>query len=298
MGEHRTSMEVGFIGLGKMGAAMAANLLKCGHRVTVFNRTSSKAQQLVDNGARLASCVKDACQSDIVITMLSDDYAIEEIVFSQGGMLQSMRERGIHISMSTISVALSEKLAASHTQAGQHFIAAPVFGRPDAAAAGKLYIIAAGKADIVDICMPLFESIGQKTSYISDSPQAAILVKLSGNFLIASLIEALSEAMALVEKSGIERRKYFELLNSTLFTVPLFTNYGGLIAEKKFKPAGFAAPLGKKDIRLALNAADKLNVPMPLASLLHDRFVTLIARGGEDLDWSALGQLAANDAGL
>ena len=298
MGEHHTIMKVGFIGLGNMGAGMAANLLDNGHEVTVYNRTPSKAKRLSDRGAHVAVLVKDVCQGDVVITMLADDAAVEEIVFAEGGMLQSMGERVIHISMSTISVALSEKLAAAHTRAGQRFVAAPVFGRPDAAAAGKLFIMVAGASDVLDICMPLFEAMGQKTSRIGDLPQAANLVKLSGNFLIASVIEALSEAMALISKAGIDRSLYLELLTSTLFTGPLYTNYGGLIAERKFQPAGFAAFLGEKDIRLALAAAEKLRVPMPLASLLHDRLLTLIARGGEGLDWSALGQLAANDAGM
>lgn len=291
-------MKVGFIGLGHMGTGMAGNLIEAGHEVTVYNRTPNKAQGLTDRGARLAVQVADACHGDAVITMLADDGAVEGVVFGEGGVLQSMGKRVIHVSMSTISVALSERLAAQHARASQRFVAAPVFGRPDAAAAGKLFIVAAGAPDIVDLCMPLFEAMGQKTINIGEVPQAANLVKLSGNFLIASVIEALGEAMALIGKAGIDRRRYLDALTSTLFTGPVFTNYGGLIAEQKFLPAGFAAPLGEKDIRLTLAAAETLRVPMPLASLLHDRFLTLIARGGEGLDWSAIGKLAANDAGL
>jgi 3-hydroxyisobutyrate dehydrogenase-like beta-hydroxyacid dehydrogenase len=218
-------------------------------------------------------------------------------VFGAQGVIGSLRKGAIHISMSTISVALSERLAAAHAHAGQRYVAAPVFGRPEAAAAAKLFIVAAGAPDAVDACLPLFEALGQKTFSVGSKPQAANLVKLSGNFLIASVIEALGEAMALVGKAGVDRRQYLELLTSTLFTAPVYKTYGGLIAEQKFEPAGFAAPLGHKDIRLTLAAAESLRVPMPLASLLRDRFLTLLAQGGESLDWSAIGQLAAKDAG-
>jgi 3-hydroxyisobutyrate dehydrogenase-like beta-hydroxyacid dehydrogenase len=291
-------MKVGFIGLGRMGTAMAGRLLHAGHEVTVYNRTASKAQGLVDQGAQRAYRVADACRGDAVITMLANDDAVEEVVFGEGSILSSLGKSTIHASMSTISVALCERLADVHATAGHRFVSAPVFGRPDAAAQGKLFIVAAGKREVIDACVPLFNAMGQKTIRIGDLPQAANLVKLSGNFLTASVIEALGEAMALVRKAGIDPNQYFELLTSTLFTGPLFTNYGGLITRQEYQPAGFAALLGEKDIRLTLAAAETFRVPMPLASLVHDRFQTLIARGGEQLDWSAIGQLAAHDAGL
>jgi len=290
-------MKVGFIGLGRMGAGMAANLLKAGHEVTVYNRTPGKRQALVEQGAHAAARVAEACRGDAVITMLADDDALESVVFGDKGVIGSLGQGAIHLCMSTISVALSARLAAAHANAGQRFVAAPVFGRPEAAAAAKLFIVAAGAPDAVDACLPLFEALGQKTFSVGDKPQAANLVKLSGNFLLASMIEALGEAMALVGKAGIDRRQYLELLTSTLFTAPVYKTYGGLIAEEKFEPAGFAAPLGYKDIRLTLAAAESLRVPMPLASLLRDRFLTLLAQGGEALDWSAIGHLAAKDAG-
>jgi 3-hydroxyisobutyrate dehydrogenase-like beta-hydroxyacid dehydrogenase len=199
--------------------------------------------------------------------------------------------------MSTISVELSERLAATHAKAGQRFVAAPVFGRPDAAAAAKLFIVAAGAISAVDACKPLFAAMGQPHFVMGERPELANLVKLSGNFLLASLIEALGEAMALVGKAGLDRREYLDFLTSTLFTAPAYKIYGALIAEGKFEPAGFAAPLGHKDIRLTLAAGESLRVPMPLASLLHDRFLALLAQGGEALDWSAIGGLAAKDAG-
>ncbi len=290
-------MKVGFIGLGQMGSGMAKNLLKAGHEVTVFNRTTGKMKALLEQGALPASRVGDACRGDAVITMLANDDVIESVVFGGEGVISNLGKGAIHISMSTISVALSERLAAAHAEAGQRFVAAPVFGRPEAAAAAKLFIVAAGAPDAVDACLPLFDALGQKTFTFGNNPQAANLVKLSGNFLIASVIEALGEAMALVGKAGINRGQYLDLLTSTLFSAPVYQIYGRLIAEQKFEPAGFAAPLGHKDIRLTLAAAETLCVPMPLASLLRDRFLTLLAHGGGALDWSAISQLSAKDSG-
>jgi 3-hydroxyisobutyrate dehydrogenase-like beta-hydroxyacid dehydrogenase len=290
-------MKVGFIGLGQMGIGMVASLLRAGHEVTIYNRTPRKAQRLVEQGARAASQVADACRGDAVVTMLADDGAVESIVFGEKGVIGSLGTGAIHVSMSTISVALSERLTVAHASAGQRFVAAPVFGRPEMAAAAKLFIVAAGAPDAVDACLPLFAAMGQKTFPIGDQPKAANLVKLSGNFLIASVIEGLGEAMALVGKAGVDRRRYLELLTSTLFTAPVYRTYGELIVEHKFEPPGFAAPLGHKDIRLTLAAAETLRVPMPFAAVLHDRFLTLLAHGGEALDWSAIGQLAAKDAG-
>ena len=218
-------------------------------------------------------------------------------MFGEAGLLASLPQGAIHVSMSTISVALSERLAAAHASAGQRFVAAPVLGRPDAAAAAKLFVVAAGAPEAVAACRPLFEAVGQRTFHIGDQPPLANLVKLSGNFLLASVIEALGEAVALVAKAGVDRRQYVDLLTSTLFAAPAYKTYGGLIAEQRFEPAGFAAPLGAKDIRLTLAAAEDLRVPMPLASLLRDRFLALLAQGGEALDWSAIARLAERDAG-
>jgi 3-hydroxyisobutyrate dehydrogenase-like beta-hydroxyacid dehydrogenase len=291
-------MKVGFIGLGNMGSAMAANLLKGGHELVVYNRTASKAQKLVEQGAHYAGRVADACQADVVITMLADDGAAEVCCFGDSGVISNLRKGGIHISASTISVALSERLTAAHAAAAQRFISAPVFGRPDAAAAGKLFIAVSGPPETVDACMPLFEAIGQKTFRFGAKPADANLVKLSGNFLISSVIEALAEAMALVGKAGLDQHQYVGFLTSTLFNAPVYKTYGGLIADKKFTPAGFAAPLGFKDNRLVLAAAETLRVPLPLASLIYNRFLTLLAHDGESLDWSAISQLAAEDAGI
>ncbi len=290
-------MKVGFIGLGHMGSGMAANLLKAGHDVTVYNRTRAKAEALAAKGAKLAATPADACKADAVFTMLADDKAVEAIVFEDGGVLASLGKGAVHISSSTISAALSERLADVHARSGHRYVAAPVFGRPEAAEAAKLFVVAAGQADAVKVASPLFDAIAQRTFVVSEQPDAANIVKLSGNFLIAAVIESLGEAMALIGKAGIDKHLYLDILTSTLFGAPIYKTYGNLIADGTFTPAGFAAPLGLKDVRLALAAGDDLRVPLPLASLLRDRFLTLIANGGDNLDWSAVGSLAAKDAG-
>jgi len=290
-------MKLGFIGLGRMGAAMAANLVKAGHDVSVFNRTRGRSSALIELGARDSANIAGVSDGEAVITMLADDDAASDVAMGEGGLIAHLRKGAIHISMSTISVELSKRLALAHEKAGQRYIAAPVFGRPDMAAAAKLFIVCAGDPATIDACQPLFRAMGQKAFPMGTEPSAANLVKLSGNFLLASAIEALGEAVALTSKAGIDPHAYVEFLTSTVFNLPVYKIYGGLIAEGKFEPAGFAAPLGFKDIRLALAAAEGLRVPMPLGSLLHDRFLRLLAQGGERLDWSAIGGLAAQVAG-
>jgi 3-hydroxyisobutyrate dehydrogenase-like beta-hydroxyacid dehydrogenase len=289
-------MKIGFIGLGRMGSAMATNLVKAGHDVTVFNRSPEKREALVKLGAHEAARISDACRGEAVITMLADDNAASSVVLGKGGLVESLPKGGIHVSMSSISVALAKELAHAHGAAGQRFVAAPVFGRPEAAAAAKLFIVAGGDPVTIKTCQPLFDAMGQKTSTISEAPHAANLVKLSGNFLMASAIEALGEAIALIGKAGIDRGAYVDLLTSTIFPAPAYQIYGKLIAAGKFEPAAFAAPLGYKDVRLAQAAADDLRVPMPLAGLLHERFLRLLALGGDNLDWSAIGGMATLDA--
>jgi 3-hydroxyisobutyrate dehydrogenase-like beta-hydroxyacid dehydrogenase len=200
--------------------------------------------------------------------------------------------------MSTVSVELIRDLTQAHQQAGQQFVAAPVFGRPEMAAAAKLFIVVAGAPAAVTICQPLFDAMGHRTFPFGTEPAAASLVKLSGNFMIAATIETLGEALSLVSKGGIEPGRFVDLLTSTLFPAPAYRTYGALIAASQFQPAGFAAPLGHKDVRLLLAVAESLRVPMPIGSLLNDRFLRLLAQGGESLDWSAISQLAAADAGL
>ena len=290
-------MKLGFIGLGRMGSAMAANLVRAGHEVTVFNRTPGKSSALVALGAEEAATLAGACRGEAVITMLADDEAAANIAMGSGGLVENLSKGAIHLSMSTISVAMSDRLAQAHAQSGQRYVAAPVFGRPDMAAAAKLFIVAAGDPEAIDTCRSVFDALGQKTSTIGGVPSAANLVKLTANFLQAAVIESLGEAIALIGKAGIDRRAYVDLLTSTIFTAPAYKIFGPLIADGTFETAAFAAPLGYKDIRLALAEAETLRVPMPLASLLHDRFLRLFAQGGDNLDWSAIGGLASQDAG-
>lgn len=290
-------MRIGFIGLGNMGSAMAANLLAAGHDVTAYNRSPDKTAALAANGARAGRTVADACDGEVVVSMLANDDAVEAVTFGPHGIIEHLAPGAVHVSSSTISLALAERLTAAHADAGQRFVSAPVFGRPEAAAAAKLFVVAAGPDDAVQSAHPVFEVIGQRTFVVGTDPKAANLVKLSGNFLIASVIESLGEAMALVAKGGVDTAQYLDLLTSTLFDAPAYRTYGGLVSRREFTPAGFAATGGHKDVRLVLAAGEALQVPMPLASLLRDRFLTLLATGGGDLDWSAIGALPAWEAG-
>jgi 3-hydroxyisobutyrate dehydrogenase-like beta-hydroxyacid dehydrogenase len=290
-------MDIGFVGLGNMGRGMAVNLIKAGNHVTVYNRSPDKAEALVQQGATAAPNVAEACTGEVVFTMLADDHAVEEVTLGDGGIAASLRPGAVHVSASTISVTLSQRLAATHAEAGQRFVAAPVFGRPEAASAAQLFVVAAGAAEDVQRVTPLLDAIGQRTFVVSELPHTANLVKLSGNFLIASVIESVGEAVALVAKAGVDRQEYVDILTSTLFAAPAYRTYGGLIAKQEFEPAGFAARLGLKDVRLVLAAGEQFEVPLPLASLLRDRFLTLVATGGGDLDWSAVSTLAERDAG-
>jgi 3-hydroxyisobutyrate dehydrogenase-like beta-hydroxyacid dehydrogenase len=290
-------MDIGFVGLGNMGSGMAANLLKAGHQVTAYNRSQDKVDALAGRGARPARTVAEACSGQVVVSMLANDDAVDAVTFGAEGILATLSAGAVHVSCSTISVALAARLSAAHADAGQHFVAAPVFGRPEAAEAAKLFVVAAAEPAVLQTVSPIFDAIGQRTFVVSDDPKAASLVKLSGNFLIASVIESLGEAMALVGKAGVDKLQYLDILTSTLFGSPVYATYGGLVARGEFEPAGFAATLGLKDIRLVLAAGEELQVPLPIASLLRDRFLTLLANGGGQLDWAAVGALSSWEAG-
>ena len=291
-------MDVGFIGLGNMGAGIARSLLRAGHRVTVYNRTRERAEALRREGASVATSVAEACRGEAVLTMLADDAALESVAFGEGGILRALPRGHHHMSLSTISVELSEKLTAEHARADQQFVAAPVFGRPEAAEAAKLTVFAAGAREAVERCKPLLEAIGQELVVIGERPSQANVVKLTGNFLIASVLESLSEAFAFARKSGIDAAVLLDFFTSTIFNVPVYKTYGALIVEGKHEQVGFGLPLGLKDVRLVLQAAERQSVPMPIASVLRDRFVTALARGYQDKDWSVVGRVAAEDAGL
>ncbi len=290
-------MDVGFAGLGHMGHPMAMNLLKGGHRLMVWNRTRSKAEDLAENGAEIAADPADLARTELVITMLSDDDAVIDLMW-EGGLLAAMPQAAIHVSMSTISVALSDRLADAHRQAKQLYVAAPVFGRPEAARAAALYIVAGGPDPTIMHCQPLFHAMGQKTFVVGERPSAANVIKLAGNFMIASMLESLGETFALVRKSGIDAHRYLEILTGSLFSAPDYRLYGGLIADNNFEPAGFKMSLALKDMRLALAAADSRMVPMPAASLVRDHLVSGVAQGQGDIDWSGLAGICAKEAGL
>jgi 3-hydroxyisobutyrate dehydrogenase-like beta-hydroxyacid dehydrogenase len=292
-------MNLAFLGLGNMGSAMARNLLRAGNTLTVWNRTLSKADELRGGGASVASSVAEATLgADVVITMMADDHAVSSAVLGAGGIVENLASGAIHVSMSTISVVLSQQLAAEHQKHSQHYVAAPVFGRPEAASAAKLFIAAAGDAADLARCQPIFDAMGQRTFVIGPKPEMANVVKLSGNFLISCVIESLGEAVALTRKYGVDPHHYIDFLTSTLFAAPVYKTYGGIIADEHYQPAGFKMRLGLKDVRLVLAAAEAVDAPLPIASLVRDHMLAAIGRGMEDLDWSSTAKLAANNAGL
>ena len=290
-------MQIGFVGLGQMGGAIAGNLVKAGHEVTVWNRSSDKAKSLVAAGARQAGTPAGAAAGSVVFTMLANDEAVEQVVFGEDGVLASSA-RPIHVSMSTISVALAERLTAAHAAAGGGFLSAPVFGRPDAAAAAKLFLVAAGDEKALAICEPLFAAVGQRTFKVGAEPKMANAIKLCGNFMIMAAIESLAEAMTLAAKNGVEKSVLLDVLTNTLFGAPVYRTYGDIILHERFEAAGFAAPLGLKDMNLADAAAVASRVPMPFLAVLRSQLLTTIARHGEKVDWSALAKVVAENSGL
>jgi 3-hydroxyisobutyrate dehydrogenase-like beta-hydroxyacid dehydrogenase len=292
-------MKVGFLGLGNMGSAMARNLIQAGHSLTVYNKTQSRADELVHLGAAVARTPGLAASgAEAIITMVANDAAVESIVLAPNAALDSLAPGAVHIAMSTMSVALSKRLLAAHRQKNQHFVAAPVFGRPDAAASAKIVIAAAGPPDQIARCQPLFDAMGQKTFIVGDEAPAANLVKVTGNFLITVVIESLGEAFALIRKSGVDPDKFLEVLVGSLFSAPIYKTYGAMIAADNFEPVGFRMALGMKDNRLVLAAAEDAAVPLPLASLIRDRMLAATAQGMGDADWAAIARISFKEAGL
>lgn len=291
-------MNIGFIGLGKMGTGMARNLLRAGHKLTVYNRTRNKAEALAQDGASVASSPAGAAKNaEALFTMLSEDHALDEVVFGAEGVASTLLKGAIHVSSSTISVALARRLAEEHGKREQVFVSAPVFGRPDAAEAKKLIVILAGNDRVVERVRPLTDAIGRQTSVVGAEPWQANALKLCGNFMIASMIESFGEAFAVMRKSGIDEHHFLNAMTE-LFGSPVYKNYGAIAADRKFEPAGFALKLGLKDVKLAIEAAEAVGAPMPVASIIRDRLVSAIAHGQEQLDWSSLVLSASRDAGL
>lgn len=293
------SKTIGFVGLGNMGLPMAMNLIQAGYALRVYNRTTERGRSLADRGAVLATTPAEVVtESTTVITMLSNDQALEEVVLGENGILKKLSPGSIHLSMSTVSPATAQRLAEQHQQQGAHYLAAPVFGRPDAAAAKKLWICLSGNSTAKAEVAPVLDALGQGVFDFGETPEAANIVKLTGNFLIVSAIEAMAEAFTLAEKNGIDRTQVAELFGKTLFACPIYQNYGRMIAQQQYEPAGFKLSLGLKDVTLALQTARASQMPMPLASLLHDRLMAAVAKGKGDLDWTGLASEMSEQAGI
>ena len=288
-------MRIGFLGLGSMGLQMARNLVDSGHDLTVWNRTRERAAG-VPGAAVAESPGAVAVSADVVISMLADDAAVASVVFGSDGLLASLPPTAIHACMGTISVQFSERLAAVHRQRGQRYLAAPVFGRPEAAAQRKLWVIAAGDADALLTCRPVFEAFAQEVIEAGEDPAHASVLKIAGNFVLLSMVEALAESYALVQAHGIEVGLFHDFLAGKLFASPRYEAYGARIAGGDYEPAGFALEHGLKDIRYALRAADAVNFPAPLVSLLRDRLLTAANRGWGRSDVASLGRLSEADA--
>ena len=290
-------MKIGFIGLGNMGSAIAGNLLKAGHQLTVWNRSPAAAAELAGRGAVAAKAPAEALKGDILFSMLANDDALREVGLD-GALLEQAAPGLVHVNLATISVDLVHELAEAHAARGVGYVAAPVFGRPEAAAAAKLIVIAAGADKAIARTRPALEGIGQRLAVVGEIPEQANLFKIAGNFMLAAAIETMGEAIALLRKGGVDPALFIEVLTTSLFASPAYQGYGAIIVGQKYEPAGFKLRLGKKVLGLALDAGDRLQVALPLARLIHDHFIEAIAAGLGDKDWAALAGLAATKAGL
>ncbi len=289
-------MDIGFIGLGSMGRAMALNALKAGHTLRVWNRSRGAAESLAELGATVVETAAEAFAGDAVFSMLADDAALRAVLID-GGLLAQAKKGLVHVNMATISIALCDELVALHEQHGLAYVAAPVLGRPDVAAAGKLNIVAAGDAEAINRVQPVFDVIGQKTWRVGSKPQHANIFKLGANFMLASAIETTSEAASLMSGHGIDPHVFLDLITNTLFPGPVYQGYGRMIADNRYEPALFKAKLGLKDVRLALSAAEAVNVALPVASLVRDNLIEVLAQNDGEKDLAVLGKVAARRAG-
>jgi len=289
-------MKVGFLGLGAMGAAMAANVLKAGHELHVWNRTASSADALVGAGATLAAEPTAVAGCEAILAMFSDDDAFRASVFASG-LVDALDARTTFVNMATVSVALARETTERFEARGVPYVSAPVLGRPDAAAAAKLNILAAGKPDALARVQPLFDVMGQKTWPLGDDPPLANAAKIACNFMIVSSLEMMSEAFALVRGNGVDPRALYDIFSNTLFAAPIFKNYGAQILDERFDPPGFKLRLGLKDVRLALQAGEGADTPLPFASVLRDVMIEAIATGDGEKDWAALANVARRRSG-
>jgi 3-hydroxyisobutyrate dehydrogenase-like beta-hydroxyacid dehydrogenase len=292
-------MRIGFIGLGSMGAGMAANLIKGGHEVVVWNRSADAAKPLAGQGAKVAATPAEAAKgAEVVHNMLANDAAVRDVILGGGGVLEALARGAVHVNHATISVALAQELADSHDARGVGFVSAPVFGRPAVAAAGELNMVASGKPEAIAKVQPLLELLAAKVWPMGDDPIRAAVVKIGGNFLIGAAIESMAEASALTRSYGVEAKDFLDVMQGTLFSAPVYKIYGGMIAENRYEPVGFKLSLGFKDVGLARAAAEARRVPMPVASVLHDALLESLGRGDGDIDWAGLARVAAARANL
>ena len=290
-------MRVGFIGLGSMGQGIAANILKNGHGVTVWNRSPGAVDALAKLGATPAEKPEDALQADALFSMLANDAAVHEVGLDSI-LLDRAPKTLVHVNMATVSVAFAREMAAAHARHGLGYVAAPVFGRPDAAAAGKLTVVAAGAPEAIAKVAPILKAVGAKYAVVGSEPAQANLFKITGNFMIASAIETMGEAAALLRKGGVDPKVFFDVMTTANFSAPVYQIYGKIIADQAYDKVGFALKLGYKDAGLTLAAAKELEAALPLASVVHDHFVEAIAKGWADKDWASLAELAAERTGL
>jgi len=290
-------MKVGFIGLGAMGRGMAQQLLEAGHEVTVWNRSPEAAEALAEQGAKIAKTPADAARCEVLVSMLADDQAAHQVLV-ESKAIEAMKKGSVHINMATVSVAFARGMAALHERLGVGYVAAPVLGRPDVAAAGKLNIIAAGDPAQLERVRPVLDAMGQAVWPLGESPERANVAKIAANFMLASAIESMAEASTLTRAYGIEASDFLDIVTNTLFASPAYQGYGKMIAEARFEPAGFTMRLGHKDVGLALSAGDEQSVALPLGSAVRDRLLDALANGDGDKDWSGLAEVAARQAHL
>jgi 3-hydroxyisobutyrate dehydrogenase-like beta-hydroxyacid dehydrogenase len=292
-------MRIGLVGLGRMGQGMGARLLSGSHELLVYNRTSGKSADLEKAGAHVAPTVAAACKDrEIVISMVADDAALNEVTLGSGGIRTSLAKDAVHVAMGTHSAGAIQALAAAHAEKGQAFVAAPVLGRPDAAAAGQLVIVAAGPPAALKQCEPAFSVMGRKTVEAGSAPEAALAIKLANNFVLGCAIETMAEGFALVRKYGVNPQVFYDVMTEGLFAAPAYKVYGKLMVDSSYDKPGFTTRLGLKDIKLALAAAELVNVPLPSGSVVRDRLVGAIAHGDGDKDWAVLGREQARACGL
>lgn len=290
-------MKIGFIGLGGMGQGIAANILKAGHDVVVWNRSPEPVAALKTQGAVAATSPEEALQTEALFSMLANDAAMKAVGLN-GALLEKAPKGLVHVNMATVSTAFAEELTQLHAEHGLGYVASPVFGRPDAAAAAKLTVVAAGAREHIAKVRPILEVVGAKFAVVGEKPVQANLFKISGNFMIAAAIEAMGEAAALLRKGGVDPAVFFDVLTNANFSAPVYKIYSKIIADQSYDQAGFKLSLGYKDAGLTMAAAKEFGAPLPLASMVHDHFMEAVAAGWEDKDWASLGKLAAERAGL